>query len=328
LLDATQYQACLTDERDYEARIVEVSRKIREAQAATEQGNAPLAAQKTEQAKQAASQAASIEQGLGKRVETVGAVMVAGQGVAETPKPVRGGAEQEPNNTILVANPADLGSAIAGEISPANDVDFFKYQYRDAKNRRDIVAVHLENQSTTLLPVLQLFNEDKSAVRDPITSNTGGANVDFSFTAEPGKTYYVAVSSRWQQSTGKYVLSVVSQKAYDAHEPNEDALTATPIKVGQSVEANIMDGNDVDWYRVSGVKATTLTVMLENQSRTLQPFIGMHNADKSAARDPMVTNAAGADLTLSLPTEPGKDYFIVVGARWSQSAGKYRLSTR
>ena len=326
-LDATQYQACLKDAHDYEARVIEVSRTISEVQTATAQGNPSLAAQKTEQAKQAARAAVGAEKDLGKRVESVGAVTVAGATDAPA-KPVRGGSEQEPNNTLFVANAAELGAATAGEIAPPNDVDVFKYQYRDSKNRRDIIAVHLENHSPTLHPSVHLFNEDKSSARDPIAPNTAGANVDFSFTAEPGKMYYVAVSSHWQQSTGKYALSVMPTKAHDAHEPNDDAFTATPIKVGQSVEANIMDGSDVDWYRVSGVKAKTVTVVLENLSKTLQPSLRVYNADKSAAGDPVAANAPGADLTLSFPAETGKDYYVVVAAHWNQSAGKYRLTTR
>ena len=52
--------------------------------------------------------------------------------------------EQAPNNTVLQANLAEMGRNFAVAIDPENDVDDFKFTYRDPKNRRGIVAVHLE----------------------------------------------------------------------------------------------------------------------------------------------------------------------------------------
>jgi hypothetical protein len=95
-------------------------------------------------------------------------------------QPVNGGAEQEPNNTVLEANTATLGSSISAEINPSDDRDFFKFQYQDGKNRRDFIAVHLENQSATLEPAIQVLNEDKSIAVDWQMANAQGANLDSS----------------------------------------------------------------------------------------------------------------------------------------------------
>jgi len=328
-MNADQLQSCMNGARDYETKVVQVTTIIKEAQVAMEQGNTQLAQQKTDQARQAASGAASTEKGLGKTAESLRAISAAGPTPAESPpKSVKGGSEQEPNNMILQANVAEMGTSIAGVIEPRDDLDFFKLQYRDAKKRRDIVAVHLENHSTTLQPSERLYYEDKSVARDWMGANAVGADFDFSFSAEPGKSYYVAVASSYSNTSGKYTLSVVPQKAYDQYEPNDDAFTAAPIKFGQTFEANIMDGSDVDWYRLSGINAKTVTVRLENQSKTLQPSIRVHNADKSVARDWATPNAEGADLTFSFPAEPGQDYFVVVAASYGGSAGKYKLTTR
>jgi hypothetical protein len=171
----------------------------------------------------------------------------------------------------------------------------------------------------------RLYYEDKSVARDWISANAEGANLDFSFSAEPGKKYYVVVGSMYGTS-GKYTLSVTPQKAYDQYEPNDDAFTATAIKFGQSVEANIMDGNDADFYRLSGVGGNTVTVRVENQSNTLRPTIRILNADKSVARDWATTNAEGAELAFSFSVTPGQDYFVEVGSQYG-SVGKYKLST-
>ena len=89
-----------------------------------------------------------------------------------------------------------------------------------------------------------------------------------------------------------------------------------------------MDGPDVDWYRLSGVKSKTVAVHLENQSKTLQPSIAIFNSDKSLLQDWQAANAQGADFEVSFPAELGKEYFVVVTSHNHWSEGKYRLSTR
>ncbi len=198
---------------------------------------------------------------------------------------------------------------------------------RDAKNRRDIVAVHVENQSSTLQPSARLHGEDKSVALGWITTNAAGANLDFSFSADPGKSCYVDVDSSGG-TVGKYVLSIVPQKGYDQYEPNDDGFTATPIAFGQTVDANIMDGGDVDWYRISGIKVKSVTVRLENGSTTLQPSVRVHNADKSVLANWSGPNAAGADHTISFEAETDREYFLEVAAYLGSSSGKYKLSAR
>lgn len=317
MLNTEQFQVCMSGAKDYQTQIVQVATNIKEANEAEEQHKPELAKQKTEAAREEASKVVNTEKTLSRATEALPASTS-----------VKGGSEQEPNNTIPQANLAEMGTTIAGEVNPSDDVDFFKFQYRDAKKRRDIVVVHLENRSTTLQPSLVLYNEDKSLARAWTAANAAGANLEFSFSAEPGKTYFLGVGSYENGSAGTYTLSVLPQKAYDQYEPNDDAFTATPLKVGQTIEANIMDGADVDFYRLSGAKEKSLTVRLENLSPALQPSIRVLKSDKSIARDWNAANAPGADLTFSVESEPGQDYFIEVGAYEGVSAGPYRLIVR
>jgi len=313
-MSSDQFQNCINGAKDYETKVLQVTNLINEAQAAKDQGNQQLSEQKAGQAREAASAVTSASSEMSR----------AAANLPSNPVSVKG-AEQEPNNTILQANAAELGATISAEISTPDDQDFFKFQYKDPKNRRDILLLHIENRSTTLQPQFSVYHEDKSVLQNWNAANAAGANQDFSFVAEPGKTYYVAVASSYS-GTGKYALSLIPQKAYDQYEPNEDAFTATSIRLGQSIEANIMDGEDLDWYRLSGGQGKTVTVHLENLSKTLQPQIQVRNADKSVLQNWNGANAQAADLEITFPAEPGKDYFVVVGSSYS-SAGKYKLST-
>jgi hypothetical protein len=121
---------------------------------------------------------------------------------------------------------------------------------------------------------------------------------------------------------------VLPQKAYDQYEPNDDAFAATPLKVEQTIEANIMDGPDVDSYQVSGVKEKSLTVDLKNTSPALRPNIRVLNSDKSIARDWAAANTTGTSLKFSMDAKPGEEYFVEVGAYGSNSKGPYKLTVR
>jgi len=316
-LNAEQFQLCMNGAKSYQAQIIQIATNIKEATAAGEQQKPELAKQKAEAAKDGVSDLGNTEKTLAKAMATPSASPSSKDSV-----------EQEPNNTIPQANAAEMETTITGEISPGDDVDFFKFKYSDAKKRRDIVAVRLENRSTTLRPSLILHNQDKSIAQNWSAANAPGADHGFSFLAESGKTYFVGVGSYSNSTSGTYALSLLPQKAYDQYEPNDDAFTATPLKAGQTIEANIMDGTDVDSYRVSGVKEKKLAISLENLSPALQPSIRVLKSDKSIAQNWNAANAPGADLPFSIDCEPGQDYFVEVGSYSNQTAGPYKLTVR
>ncbi|MGH6935415.1 MAG: hypothetical protein ACRED2_04375 [Methylocella sp.] len=308
-------ERCAAGAKDYENKIVQVAASIRDAQSAKDLGNAELAEKKVSVAKAAAAAAISIvppadRDAPGGKSDVLATVTTSAQ---------------EPNNTILQANVAQMGTALSGEISSNDDVDYFRFKYQDDEHRRDVVSVHLENLSTTLQPCLARFNEDKSEASGRQCANAPGANLESSFTAEPGKSYYVVVGS--YVGVGNYKLAVTPRKAYDSFEPNNDAFSAAPLGIGQTVEANIMVGDENDWYHLTGITEKSMAVRLENLSTTLQPCLARFNEDKSEANGQQCANAPGANLESSLTAEPGKSYYVVVGS-YGGSVGNYKLTVR
>lgn len=119
---------------------------------------------------------------------------------------------------------------------------------------------------------------------------------------------------------------VLPQRAYDHYEPNDDALSATPLSVGQGVTANIMDSKDVDWYRLSAI-GKSLTVSLDNQSATLRPSVSAFDSNRSQIDSQHYDSTLGANLKFILSTDPGKSYYLKVEG-FSESTGAYSLSTQ
>jgi hypothetical protein len=221
------------------------------------------------------------------------------------------------NPTIADARPLGLGVAEPGEILTTNDTRFYKID--SVLKLRDLAIVRLQNESTTLRPDVKVFNADRSMLIEA-NDTSPGASVQRTVTLEPGQPIYLQVLP--YDSTGKYLISVTPQKAYDAYEANDDILTPAAIKTGMDVTAGILDDKDHDWYRVSGATKTIVTVTLENLSSTLRPDVKIYDANKSVIVE-KYDSTPGANLNFEVDIKQPRDFYIEVVPYGS--AGKYRL---
>lgn len=228
--------------------------------------------------------------------------------------------ETEPNNDIFSANEIPLNTMISAALESSSDVDYFTFLVPG--NKRDIIDIILENGSASLAPIITPYNPDKSA-NWPQKNVTGGGDVTYQFVAQPGSRYYVAVSSN--SGAGKYRLMIKSRQAYDRYEPNDDILSAYAIEIGQTIEANIMDGKDYDYFRFETGSQTKLAVALVNQSATLAPIITVYNPDKSS-HWPQKNTTAGGDVSYAFEARPNTRYYVAVSA--NEGYGKYALTVR
>jgi hypothetical protein len=213
-----------------------------------------------------------------------------------------------------------LDTAIQGALVDDQDVDFFSF--KTLPGNRDVIQVTMENRSTTLSPALSVFNANKSNVGGD-NDGTAGANVDFVFSAFPDTTYYVSVN-HYVRSAGAYQVTIKPLKKYDRFEPNDDLLQAKPIQIGSPIEAEIMDGDDRDFFKITtSAKAKTVKVTLENRSTTLSPSITVFNSDKSNLGGEN-NGTAGANLGYSFPATANATYYIAAG-HYIRSGGAYSL---
>src|SRR5207244_49395 len=86
--------------------------------------------------------------------------------------------ELEPNNEASQANILPLKKTVAANIADGNDTDFFRIT--TPPKYRDIVQVRIENQSTTLQPGLNVYDENKSLILGNTNNRTAGANLETS----------------------------------------------------------------------------------------------------------------------------------------------------
>jgi hypothetical protein len=233
--------------------------------------------------------------------------------------------EHEPNDDVFHANVILLNQRILGTISPNSDVDTF--QFETASKSRDFIDVVLENGSNTLQPSIRVLSANKETVVGWSSAGTVGADHSLSFVASPRSKWFIQVASAYG-SSGTYVLTVKPRNAFDRYEPNDTIAEATPISVGSPVEANIMDGGDLDCYTFQSQAGGPMTVVVENTSTTLAPLLRVRNADKSDITGWQTNVSAGGDLKVNFQADANKRYYIELGAYEDASAGSYRLVVR
>lgn len=231
-------------------------------------------------------------------------------------------AEREPNDDGLNANVVELAKPVKAAIAAAKDGDVFTFT--TPATYRDWIHVEVQNQSTTLAPKLELFDASKAMVAS--TSNaTQGGDLSYDFVAPPSTKFSVRITSHYEANAGVYALSIAPKKAYDSSEPNDDILSARRIAEATPVKASIMDGNDIDIFRVEGASVErAMTVTIANGSATLHPNVVVYNAAKTEIGGTNNTTAGG-DVSYSFKAPKGAVY-VRIGDHYKSDGGAYTLT--
>jgi len=232
--------------------------------------------------------------------------------------------EREPNNEIFKANAMQLNMGIAAAIADSSDKDTFAFKV--PPKYRDWIEIAVDNQSTTLLPGIGVYNADKSSIGRN-TASTAGANLKYSFVCQPDSTYYVQIGpTGYLAPRGAYRLSVKPLKAYDAYEPNDDIRNPALIRLGKTMEANIMDPGDTDFYEFKTSKGGNVLVSVANRSTTLIPGIRVFNSDRSKVGGSSASTP-GADHRYSFSSQPSSTYYVQISPTgYLAPAGDYSLT--
>jgi hypothetical protein len=325
-IDPEQFLECKAKARNYDARLETIATLLGPTpqNAASTQPTSSSAPAVEPALTQAVDDARKTSEELNRHVvEVVKAQALQNLQFAEVKQLAIDGAEREPNDDLFHANLIGLDKTVTAAIRSSSDVDF--YTFTTPPTYRDWIRIEFKNQSTTLEPKLELFDAMKTSLGEA-HNTTPGADLVYSFVSPPSTTFSVKVSSYYGQAAGAYALRIAPAKAYDAFEPNDDILSAKAIAEGKTIEAGIMDKDDVDFFSVSGLKNVDaeLTVVIVNKSTTLHPNVVAYDASKTEIGSAH-NSTAGGDLTFSFKASGGKAY-VKVSDYYVQAGGDYTLA--
>ena len=233
-----------------------------------------------------------------------------------------GTAESEPNNQLNAPNSISLATPIQGIIADKSDLDGFAFTTPEVY--RDWFQVKLNNHSDRFQPYLQVRTESKQMIGDRKANNLG-QDLSYEFVGGPDRKYLVLIGGRYD-TTGSYDLMATPLNRYDSYEPNDTKNTPRSIPFGESIQANIMDKHDVDYYIVTTAEdSSKLAVVISNPS-ALQPYLQLFTASKKRFGESKANNT-GQDLTYEFDGNPHADYIVWVGGRYD-TTGDYQLTVR
>lgn len=231
--------------------------------------------------------------------------------------------EHEVNNNLLQSNRVKLDTWVTGAVGASGDVDVYSFTTPDV--HRDWITIELQNRSTGLEPNLVLYDAEKTGFASAYKTTTG-ADIKYSFVAKPNTTYFAKLSAYYGKSTGVYLLRVKTGKAYDSFEPNERILDAKPLQRGKTIDASVMDGQDVDYYALGPSESDEDVILrIENTSNTLHPSLTVFDGQKNGIKTTYSTTA-GADVEVKISVAAKQKIYVRVHDYYSKARGSYRLT--
>ncbi len=230
--------------------------------------------------------------------------------------------EVEPNNDDTQANALWLDRQVRASIGPsAGDVDCF--WFITPRPPRDRVSVSVIGQAATLIPRMRIYDQAGNLVTGVKEGAGPGTSLRFDFSPPPNTLYYVQVDGA-SGSSGAYTLTVSALGAYDAYEPNDTILTSTRIAPGQTVDANIMDRDDTDYYSFASPVAGSVTVDVVSRNGTLLLGLGMFDTDLHNIGFAPTPQALGESIHQEMKVEANQLYYVQVFSK-GETVGAYSM---
>jgi hypothetical protein len=235
-----------------------------------------------------------------------------------------GASEVEPNNTDDQANAVWIDRPLDAIITPSiGDVDCF--WFTTARPPRDRIAIQVVNHSAALIPRLRISDANGAVLTGLKQAVAAGDSVRFDFSPPPNTLYYIQVDGA-SGSSGAYTLTVSPLHAFDLYEPNDDIHSAARFILGETIQANIMDSEDTDFFSFVSPASAAVTVDIVSGNSTLVPGLSTFAPDmRHTGFGPDVK--PGGSLHHVMNVDANQTYYIQV---WSKgdTAGPYSLTIR
>ena len=179
----------------------------------------------------------------------------------------------EPNDEIGDATELGVGDAAGGFISPAGDVDFYKFRIESPGK----LEVSLDGVSDEMRTRIDLYGKNFNWITRVDASNPGDLVTLKLDLTNPGWYYLGVLDLLGQSHDMGYNFGLSFEPVVDDDEPNGEIGDAGEISFGSTVDGYIFAGGDVDFYKFYVNCSGILEVILEgvpDDMRTRIDFYG------------------------------------------------------
>lgn len=192
---------------------------------------------------------------------------------ATTPDPVptpgSGSREQEPNDTIVTANPVSLNTAVTGNLYKTSDKDWFEFTLPSAGMVQLSFGHEYVDLDSDCWRTYLYTAENKEIVYFQWKGNATVTEQSGQIGLEAG-TYYVCVTKtpayRYDVDY-QFTVNFTASNTWET-EFNDTAATADPMALNTKYSGSIMNSRDEDWYVFTLPSSETVQLVFGNEPVT------------------------------------------------------------
>ncbi|HPJ84336.1 MAG TPA: hypothetical protein PLM24_03860, partial [Methanothrix sp.] len=178
----------------------------------------------------------------------------------------------EPNGELGYATGINFGGAAGGDISPAGDVDFYKFRV-DSPGIMEVKLISIPDEMRTRI---DLYGKNFNWITRVDASNPGDLVTLTLDITNPG-WYYVGILDLAGKSHDLgYSFDLGFEPVVDSNEPNGEIGDATEISFGNSVDGYIFTKGDVDFYKFYVNSTGILDVIFEGVPDDMRTRIDLY----------------------------------------------------
>jgi hypothetical protein len=216
-----------------------------------------------------------------------------------------------------------VGQSVSGTLGAAGDKDWFRLSVEPGQMYR--IALDGAGDAALGDPMVVVYGANGQELA---RNDDGPAGLNSLLIYRPSQAGEVFVEARGftDEATGGYTLSAAAT-AIPPDNAGNDAATATPFTLSQSVDAALEYPGDTDWYRLSVEPGNVYRIALDSagESDALgDPLLVLYSVDNSElARNDDSSGSLNSRLRYT-PTESGE---VLVEARGlgDDAVGSYQL---
>ncbi len=224
----------------------------------------------------------------------------------------------EPNGSIGTATRVEPTTSRSLSLLPSGDYDHFTFEVP----RRGITTVRLEEIPSALGVTFRLYDAERGALTGWIQPAVRDGATEPTILDLPRAGRYtlgVANETGSVRSSDAFRLRL-EETLGDAHEPNETIGTATPLRLGSAVSANLLPKGDYDTYAFELDAPRKVTITLPKVPRTMVPSLRVYSRERGALTGwhvPAIRDGASEAFEVEL-REAGRHYLVITDDSFKQ----------
>ena len=219
----------------------------------------------------------------------------------------------ECNNNFVTATPVSTGDTVRAAIRASNDMDYYAVEVP----RAGVFVLDVSDVAQNIQMEVQLYDERQAPLIQTRSDGAGQPASLVYLVCDPG-TYFVSLNARFNQQASAELYSFsVGFDTTDVYECNNNFMTATPVSIGDTINAAIRAAADIDYYTVEVPRAGIFVLDVSDVAQNIQMETQLYD-ERQAPLSQTRSDGGGQPSSLLYQVCTPGVYYISFNARFNQ----------